>query len=100
MNVIQKAIIHGSREQSGLWDVISDIATTGGLSRDEAFEGLKHEIAFLESLDDVLLLKSKGLYESRTCEVLGKRDLLSLSRTAVEFRESGPDYYLSNRRDI
>lgn len=100
MNTVQTAIVQGSREQSGLWDVISDIAASGGLSRGESFERLKRELEFLESRDDIYLLRSAVLYSSHDCEVLDKRELLLLPQSVTEFDSEGPFYYLSNRPSI
>lgn len=100
MNAVQAAIVHGSREQSGLWDVIRDISAACAVSRGEAFEQLKRELKFLKSRDDIYLLRSTELYLSDSCEVLNKGDLLLLPQSVMEFDKDGPFYYLSNRSHI
>lgn len=100
MNAVQAAIVHGSREQSGLWDIVSDIAASCALERSEAFEQLKREIAFIKSHDCIYLLRSTVLYSSDGCEVLNVEDLLLLPHSVAEFDADGPFYYLSNRPSI
>lgn len=96
MNTVQEAIFVGSREESGIWEVLNDVATSSGVSRERAFSLVQDEVAFLLARDDIFLIKSLRLYESDGCTVLDPRSLANLTLDDVEFREEGPFYYLSN----
>lgn len=96
MNNIQEAIFIGSREESGIWEVLNDIADSLEVSRENAFSLIQDEVDFLIDRDDIFLIKSKRLYESEGCEVLNPMKLVDLNLVEVEFREEGPFYYFSN----
>lgn len=96
MNSIQEAIFVGSREESGIWDVLNDVAGSLGVSRERAFSLIQDEVSFLTARDDIFLVKSERLYESDGCTVLDPRMLASLTLDDVEFRQEGPFYYFSN----
>jgi hypothetical protein len=96
MNRIQEAIFVGSREESGIWEVLNDIADSLGVDREMAFSLVRGEVGFLAAREDIFLIKSKRLYESDGCVVLDPRTLADLTLNDVEFREEGPFYYFSN----
>tara|TARA_Y100001951_G_C11031521_1_gene125245 strand:+ start:75 stop:377 length:303 start_codon:yes stop_codon:yes gene_type:complete len=96
MNKIQEAIYVGSREESGIWEVINDIANSLEISRGEAFCLIQKEVNFLRERNDIFLIKSDRLYDSDGCTVLDPRNLRSVTLGDVEFAEKGPFYYFSN----
>lgn len=96
MNSIQEAIFIGSREESGIWEVLNDIAGSLGVSREKAFSLVQNEVSFLSEREDIFLIKSERLYESEGCIVLHPMVLANLALDDVEFREEGPFYYFSN----
>lgn len=96
MNSIQEAIFVGSREESGIWEVLNDVAGSLGISRDRAFSLIQDEVGFLAARDDIFLIKSERLYESDGCTVLDSLTLTNLTLDDVEFREDGPFYYFSD----
>lgn len=96
MNSVQEAIFFGSREESGIWEVLNDVVTSSGVSRERAFSLLQDEVAFLLARDDIFLIKSLRLYESDGCTLLEPGALADLTLDDVEFREEGPFYYFSN----
>lgn len=96
MNSIQEAIFVGSREESGIWEVLNDVVASSGVSREKAFSLIQDEVVFLLSRDDIFLIKSLRLYKSDGCAVLDPRSLANLTFDDVEFREEGPFYYFSN----
>lgn len=97
MNATQSLIVQSAHEESGLWEVINELAGQSGISREQAFELLKNEVHFLESRPDIELIRSPRLYvyDSESSEVLEKRVLKALTLDEVEFHESGPFYYVS-----
>jgi hypothetical protein len=96
MNSTQSVIVMSAHEESGLWEVISDLAGRSGISREQAFELLKGEVEFLESRPDICLVRTKRLYryDPEICEVLEKDALRALTLDEMEFHESGPFYFL------
>jgi len=96
MNSIQDAIFVGSREESGIWEVLNDVADSLGVSRERAFSLIQGEVNFLIARDDIFLVKSERLYEANGCIVLDPKALIGLSFDDVEFKEEGPFYYFSN----
>lgn len=96
MNATQGAIVAGAHEQSGLWDIVSELAGMHRISRREAFGLLQGQLEFIRKRSDVFLVKSTDLYEANGCELLPIGELLTLSIADVEFKEGGPFYYLSN----
>lgn len=100
MNTVQDVILRCAREQSGLWDVVGEIAELCAVSRVEALKRLKAELDFVKSTDEIYLLRSRSLYASEGCEVLSKEELTSIPDDFAEFRKNGPFYYLSNVTNI
>lgn len=95
MNATQRIIFMSAHEESGLWEVISALAGSSGMRREQALELLKTEIDFMESRSDIYLIRSQRLYDAESCEVLEKKALRALTLDEVEFHESGPFYYVS-----
>lgn len=100
MNSIQEAILVGSREESGIWEVINDVADSLGISRGLAFSYIKAELNFIIERKDVFLIKSDRLFESDGCVVLESSSLADLLLDDVEFNDNGPFYYFSNVPEI
>lgn len=96
MNSIQDAIFVGSREESGIWEVLNDVAGSLDVSRERAFRLVQNEVSFLLARDDIFLIKSERLYESDGCMVLDPSALAELTLDDVEFSEGGPFYYFSD----
>ncbi len=96
MNSIQEAIFVGSKEESGIWEVLNDISDTMKADRETSLQLMKNEIYFILTNDDIFLIKSNKLYDSNSYQVLDKTKLLNLKLTDVEFNEKGPFYYLSD----
>lgn len=95
MTPTQSLIVQSAHEESGLWEVINELAGGSGISREEAFELLKGEVEFLESRPDIYLIRWRRLYDPESCEVLEKRVLQGLTLGEVEVHEEGPFYYVS-----
>ncbi|MGO2135656.1 hypothetical protein [Marinobacter sp.] len=100
MNEAQEAIYIGSKEQSGIWEVINDIANSLKISREEAFFLIQKEVNFLQGTKDIFFIKSQKIYDSRDCIVLDPCQLKSMKLCDVEFSEEGPFYYFSNLPSI
>jgi len=96
MNDVRDAIVVGTHEESGIWDVLTDISDSGNVDRAKAFQLLKSEIDFITSSDEIYLVRSKNLYDSSSCKILDKQKLLSLELDDVEFKKEGPFYYISS----
>lgn len=96
MNEIEEAIVIGSKEQSGLWEVLNDVASLKKVDRGAAFELVKAQLEFINQRSDIYLIRSTGLYDSDTCTVLDKSKLAALTLRDVEFRSGGPFYYFSH----
>ena len=96
MNPIQEAILVGSREQSGVWDILSDISGTLNVDTNTAFRLLKSEYDFIKSRNDIFFIFSEKLYESDGSKVLDKSELLNVDLNDVLFVEGGAFYYFSN----
>ena len=96
MNSVQEAIFVGSREESGIWEVLNDLASSLGISRERAFSLIQDELGFLMARDDIFLIRSDRLYETDGCTVLDAKRLAGLTLDDVEFQEGGPFYYFSN----
>lgn len=96
MNLTQKAIFNGSREQSGIWDVITDLCTLSNIKREDAFRKIQGETDFVLTRDDIFFVKSPRLYESLGSFTLDPSFIKRLDLKDVEFNQSGPFYYFSN----
>jgi hypothetical protein len=96
MNNIQHAIYVGSHEQSGMWEVLSDVVSSLHVSRERAFSLIQNELSFIISRDDIFFIKSQQLYQTAECEVIDPKELADLQLENVEFKEAGPFYYFSN----
>jgi hypothetical protein len=96
MSNIQDAIYVGSHEQSGVWEVLSDISSSLGVSREKAFALIQNELNFITSRNDIFFIKSQQLYQTAQCEVIDPETLAVLELEDVEFKEAGPFYYFSN----
>jgi hypothetical protein len=99
-NLVQKAILLNSLEEGGLWEVISYISQDMQTDRKAAFSLIQSEMNYLLSQEDIYLIYSTKLYDTATCRVLDKRDLLNLTLEDVEFKEEGPFYYFSSVPEI
>lgn len=96
MNKVQEAIFVGSHEESGIWDVLTDISDAMEVDRGAALVLLKGEIDFILNNEEIYLVRSISLYDSDFSEVIEKIHLLGLALNDVDFNEKGPFYYLSN----
>ncbi|ROQ28718.1 hypothetical protein [Gallaecimonas pentaromativorans] len=96
MSGVKEAIVTGAHEESGIWDILTDIVDSESVDREEALTMLKDEISFIKERTDVYLIKSDNLYDSDTSVVIKKDELLGLTIEDVEFKVNGPYYYLSN----
>jgi hypothetical protein len=100
MTDIQNLIRESAHEQTGLWDIISEIASLKRIDREYAFIAFKDEVPFIESQSDIYFLSSSNLYDTSTSQVLKKKTLKDLKFQDAEFSETGPYYYLSNSEKI
>jgi hypothetical protein len=97
---LQRIIVLNSLEEEGIWDVITEVAQILSASRLEAFELIKSEIDFIGAASRIFLIYSEKLYDTATCKVLDKKELLNLTLEDVEFKEEGPFYYFSSVPEI
>lgn len=100
MTDIEELLCKVAHEQTGLWDVVSEIASMKGVGREEAFSLLQEESQFIKSREDLYILFSWGLYDSMSSRKCEKEILTSLTLGEVEFSERGPYYYLSYIEEI
>ncbi len=97
---LQGIIVLNALEEEGIWDVVTEVVQKLSVSRLKAFDLIKSEIDFIEATSRVYLIYSKKLYDTVTCKVLDKKELLNLTLEDVEFKEEGPFYYFSSVPEI
>jgi hypothetical protein len=99
-NEIQYALLIGSLEESGIWEILIYIAREEGVDREVAWDLLKSEMAYFQANGEMYLLRSEKLYDSASSQVLDKQLLAGLTLDEVEFHESGPFYYISAAQTV
>ncbi len=99
-NIAQKAIFIASLEEALIRDAVIDVSQDMNVDHKTAFAMIQSELDYIMAQDEIYLVYSKKLYDTATCRVLDKRELLNLKLEDVEFKEEGPFYYFSKAPEI